>query len=62
VPGAPLDWAADQIGLARVALARARLCDAPSGETGLMLATAVEVATEEGCPLLARQAEALLSL
>jgi hypothetical protein len=38
------------------------LCDASSGETGLMLATAVEVATEEGCPLLARQAEALLSL
>jgi len=61
-PAAPLDWAADQIGLARVALARARLCDSPAGETGLMLATAAEVATEEGCPLLARQAEALLSL
>lgn len=62
VPGAPLDWAADQIGLARVALARGRLCDASAGQTGLMLAAAVDVATEEGCPLLARQAEALLSL
>ncbi|MBU1324752.1 MAG: hypothetical protein KJ676_05880 [Alphaproteobacteria bacterium] len=62
LPSAPLDWAADQIGLARVALARARLCDASAGQTGLMLAAAAEVATEEGCPLLARQAEALLSL
>lgn len=59
---APLDWAADQIGLARAALARARLCDAPSGETGLMLAAAAEVAHEQGCPLLASRAEALLSL
>ena len=61
-PGAPLDWAADQIGLARAALARGRLHDAPEGEVGLMLASAAEVAREEGCPLLAERAEALLSL
>ncbi len=62
VASPPLDWAADQIGLARVALARARLCDAPAAQTGMMLATAAEVAHEEGCPALAARAEALLSL
>lgn len=62
VASPPLDWAADQIGLARVSLARARLCDATPGETGLMLSAAAEVARDEGCPLLAGRAEALLSL
>jgi hypothetical protein len=61
-PAAPLDWAADQIGLARVAAARARLFDAPRGEVGLMLASAADVAREVGAPVLAQVAEGLLSL
>lgn len=56
---APLDWVADQIGLARVALARealtGTLCDGPA----LGLVEAVEVAIETGAPALADVARAL---
>lgn len=60
-PIAPLDWAADQIGLARAALARRDLGEARPGEAGLMLAAAGETARELGAPALARVAEGLLA-
>lgn len=56
---APLDWVADQIGLARVALARETLtgvlCDRPA----LGLVEAAEVATEVGVPAMAEVARSL---
>lgn len=56
---APLDWVADQIGLARVALAREALtgvlCDRPA----LGLVEAAEVAIEVGVPAMAEVARSL---
>jgi hypothetical protein len=53
-PGAtrPLDWAADQIGMARLALARSRLTGCEPRAVGLMLAEAIEAAREGGAPAL----------
>jgi len=56
---APLDWAADQIGLARIALAAARLGDAAPSSLGLILAEAAATARELGVPILADQADRL---
>ena len=57
---APLDWAADQIGLARVGLAVERLCGhAPPGVT-LALSEAADVARCHGVPTLAQRAEGLI--
>ena len=53
----PLDWAADQIGMARLALARSRLTAASPRAVGLMLAEAAATAREWGAPALARRAE-----
>lgn len=52
----PLDWAADQIGMAHLALARARLTATEPRAVGLMLAEAIETAREWGAPALARRA------
>ncbi|HZV84287.1 MAG TPA: hypothetical protein VFF48_04795 [Brevundimonas sp.] len=52
----PLDWAADQIGMARLALARARLTGSHARAVGMMLAEAVETARECGAPALMEQA------
>ena len=60
-PIAPLDWAADQIGLARAATARADLGEAGPGEPGLMLTAAAETARDLGAPALARVAEGVLA-
>ncbi|WP_122467501.1 hypothetical protein [Brevundimonas lutea] len=58
---APLDWAADQIGLARLSIRTARLAGKkPAAALGLALAEASMVAREEGAPVLAERAEALL--
>ena len=56
---APLDWVADQIGLARVALGAVRLGDAALPRLGLILAEAAATAREMGVPVLAEQAEGL---
>ncbi len=59
--GAPLDWAADQIGLSRLSVRLARLAGrAPAAALGLALSEASTVAREEGAPVLAERAEALL--
>jgi hypothetical protein len=52
----PLDWAADQIGMARLALAKARLTGSDPRAVGLMLAEAIETARECGAPALMEQA------
>ncbi|WP_420479935.1 hypothetical protein [Brevundimonas sp. FT23028] len=52
----PLDWAADQISMAKLAMARARLTGTPARMVGLMLAEALETAREEGAPTLADRA------
>jgi hypothetical protein len=51
-----VDWAADQIGMARLALAKARLTGSHPRAVGLMLAEAIETARECGAPALMEQA------
>jgi hypothetical protein len=53
----PLDWAADQIGMAHLMLARARLTDTSAGAVGMMLAEAATTAREWGATGLAERAE-----
>lgn len=55
--GEPLDWAADQIGMARLAMARARLMQVEPESVGLMLAEAAATARECGVPALAARAD-----
>lgn len=52
----PLDWAADQIGMARLALAKGRLMGVEPRAIGLMLAEAMETAREWGAPALVERA------
>ena len=52
----PLDWAADQIGMARLAMARGRLMGVEPRAIGLMLAEAMETAREYGAPALVERA------
>ena len=54
-----LDWAAEQIGLARIALARARWTGETPRAVGLMLAEAAQTAREHGAAGLAERAERL---
>ena len=56
----PLEWAADQIGLARLAQARARLTGTEARAVGLMLAEARVTAREQGVPALAHRADRAL--
>ncbi|MET4682782.1 hypothetical protein [Brevundimonas faecalis] len=56
----PLDWASDQIGMARVALARARWTGSTPDGLGLMLVEAAATARECGAPTLALAAERLI--
>lgn len=56
--GAPLDWAVDQIGLARLGLARARLGEGEPRAVGMMLAEAAATAREWGAAVIAARAEA----
>ena len=55
----PLDWAADQIGMAAIGLARRRLGDAQPSGLGLILSEAAVTAQEMGVPVLAQRAESL---
>jgi len=57
----PLEWAADQIGMAHLALAKARLTGSPPRAVGMMLAEAMATAREWGAPALVQRA-ALLQL
>ena len=57
----PLEWAADQIGMAHLALAKARLTATRPRAVGMMLAEAMETAREWGAPALVQRA-ALLRL
>ncbi len=52
----PLDWAADQIGMAHLAMARGRLAGSEPRAVGLMLAEAIETAREWGAPTLMQRA------
>ncbi|MDQ8028889.1 MAG: hypothetical protein REJ23_09175, partial [Brevundimonas sp.] len=54
--GQPLDWAADQIGMAQLFMARARLTGVAPRSVGLMLAEAMETAREMGAPTLSDRA------
>ncbi|WAC60273.1 hypothetical protein [Brevundimonas sp. SL130] len=60
VGAAPLDWAADQIGLAELALARHRLGGPAPRHLNLILNEAVATAREMGVPVLAERAGVLL--
>ena len=53
----PLDWAVDQIGMARLALSRARLTGTQPRAVGMLLAEAAATAREQGALVLARRAE-----
>ena len=55
----PLDWAADQIGLAHVALARERLTGSKPAAIGMMLVEAAATARELGVGVLAARADRL---
>ena len=57
----PLEWVADQIGMAHLALAKARLTATEPRAVGMMLAEAIETAREWGAPALVQRA-ALLQL
>jgi hypothetical protein len=57
---APLDWTADQIGLARLSLARTRLTGLAAPALGMIIAEAALTAREHGAPALAHRAERLL--
>ncbi|MBN8530179.1 MAG: hypothetical protein J0M36_13215, partial [Caulobacterales bacterium] len=59
---APLDWAADQIGLARVGLAVGRLCGQTPPGVALALSEAAEVARHHGVPALVQRAEDLIKV
>lgn len=52
----PVDWAADQIVMARLAMARGRLMGVEPRAIGLMLAEAMETARECGAPALVERA------
>ena len=52
----PVDWAADQIGMAHLAMARGRLTGTGPRAVGLMLAEALETAREWGAPALMQRA------
>lgn len=52
----PLDWAADQIGMAHLAMAKGRLTGTEPRAVGLMLAEAQETAREWGAPALMQRA------
>jgi hypothetical protein len=52
----PLDWAADQIGMAHLALAKGRLTATEPRAVGLMLAEAMETAREWGASALMQRA------
>ena len=56
----PVAWAIDQIGLARVALAKSRLLDRPAGPVRLVLVEAAAAARDEGAELIADRADQLL--
>ena len=59
---APLDWAADQIGLAHVRLARARLTGREDlSHLGLILTEAAETARELGAGLIADRAREMMA-
>jgi len=60
-PLAPLDWAVDQIAMARLAQGRQVLTGADAGQMGLALIEASEVAREHGVDSLAERAEELLN-
>jgi len=55
----PLEWAADQIGMAHLALAKARLTATEPRAVGMMLAEAMETAREWGAPALIARAALL---
>ena len=55
----PLAWAADQIGMAHLALAKGRLTATEPRAVGMMLAEAMETAREWGAPALVQRAASL---
>lgn len=56
----PLDWAAEQIGMAHVARARAGWTGESLDTLGLILVEAAETAREHGAPAVAQRAERLM--
>lgn len=59
-PVCELDWAVDQIAMARIAQARSKLTGAEAGSANLALFEAADVARDRGLPALAARAEALI--
>ena len=57
----PLDWSADQIGMAEIQLSRRRLTGAEPGGLGLILGEAAMTARERGVDVLAERADSLLT-
>jgi len=59
-PVEPVDWAADQIGMAHLMLARARLTNSRADAVGLILTEAMETAREWGATALVQRAAQML--
>jgi hypothetical protein len=57
-----LDWAVDQIAMARIARARALLTGSDASASSLALLEAAEVARDHGLPDLAARARSLLAI
>ena len=55
----PLEWVADQIAMAHLALAKARLTATEPRAVGMMLAEAIETANEWGASALVQRATLL---
>ena len=60
-PGGELDWAVDQIAMARIAQARALLTGSDASQSALALFEAADVARERGLPGLAARAQTLIA-
>lgn len=58
-PGA-VEWAADQIAMARLMIARAELMGAEPDQAAFVLSEAIEAAVDHGAPVLADRARGLL--
>ncbi|AQR62689.1 hypothetical protein BZG35_14315 [Brevundimonas sp. LM2] len=59
-PPSAVDWAVDQIAMARVMIARAGLMDADPGQAAFVLSEAAEAVRDHGVPVLADRAKGLM--
>ncbi|ADL00501.1 conserved hypothetical protein [Brevundimonas subvibrioides ATCC 15264] len=59
-PPSAVEWAVDQLGMARVMIARGQLMDSAPDQAAFVLSEAAEAARDHGVPVLADRARALM--